>query len=83
MTAVFLAFDCTRVAGDKARFFERWAEIRISFDQGAGNTMANSAGLSGIPATDDIHVDIEVSAGLSHLISKKPAPPRFFYARLL
>ena len=56
MTAIFLAFDSTRVAGDKACFLERWTEIRISFDQGAGNTMANSAGLPGIPAADERHV---------------------------
>lgn len=83
MTPVFLAFDSTRVASDKARFLERWTEIRISFDQGARNPMANSAGLPGIPAADDIHVDIEVSAGLGHLKGLQYDHARRFTAKVL
>ncbi len=45
--------------------------------------MANSAGLPGIPAADDIHVDIEVSAGLSHLKGLQDDHARRFTAEVL
>ena len=60
MQADFLSFHFTGIAGDEAGAAQRRAQVFIVFDQGAGDAVANGAGLAGDAATADADIDVEV-----------------------
>jgi hypothetical protein len=53
--AIFFAFFLSRVPGKKSRFFKRWPELAVHFDQGPAYSMFDSPGLAGDAAAADIH----------------------------
>src|SRR4051812_35606065 len=63
---VFFAFLLTGIAGQETFRFQRGAQSSIGFEQGAGNTMTDCAGLPSGAAALDIDADIELASGGGH-----------------
>ncbi len=61
LEAVLLALLHARVAGEEAGGLQRGAEFRVHLQQGAGDAVAQGAGLAGHAAAVDAGLHIEVT----------------------
>src|SRR5436190_22995485 len=57
--AHFLALDFARVARDEPGLRQRRLQLRVVLDQRPRDAVANRAGLTRLPAADDIDHDVE------------------------
>src|SRR4029079_5573156 len=67
VTAVLLALDLARVAGDEAGLLEHVSGDRVRDEQRPGDAMSNRRGLRGDAAAADVHRRVVLSAGVRDL----------------